>query len=165
MQTMEDEMKVQDIMTRNVKSCHPESSLAQVAALMWDYDFGVLPVVDDKERVMGLITDRDIAIAAATKGRLATEIAVGEVMSGNVYACAVDEDIKSALKTMRREKVRRLPVIDNDGKLAGILSINDVVLRAEEVRVGQAPEISYEDVASTFKALCEHSRVRQAGVS
>jgi CBS domain-containing protein len=162
---MEDEMKVQDVMTRNVKSCHPESSLAQAAVLMWDYDFGVLPVVDDQDRVMGLITDRDIAIAAATKGRLTTETAVGEVMSGNVYACALDEDVKSALKTMRREKVRRLPVIGNDGKLAGILSINDVVLRAEEVRVGQAPEISYEDIASTFKALCEHSRVRQAGLS
>jgi CBS domain-containing protein len=162
---MEDEMKAKDLMTRDVKSSQPETSLAQAAVLMWDYDFGVLPVVDDKDRVMGLITDRDIAIASATKGRLATEIAVGEVMSGNVYACAEDEDIKSALKTMRREKVRRLPVIDNDGKLAGILSINDVVLRAEETRVGQAPEISYEDVASTFKALCEHSRVRQAGVS
>ncbi len=155
-------MKAEDIMTRNVKSCRPENNLSQVVAMMWDYDFGAMPVVDDMNRVMGMITDRDIAIAASTKGRLATEIAVGEVMSGNVYACALNEDISSALKTMRREKVRRLPVIGNDGKLAGMLSLNDVVLRSGEARGRQVPEIAYEDVMSTFKAVCEHHRMAQA---
>jgi CBS domain-containing protein len=154
-------MKVEHVMTRNVKSCHPESNLSYVAAKMWDYDFGAMPVVDDEDRVMGMITDRDIAIAASTKGRLATEINVGEVMSGNVYACALDEEISSALKTMRREKVRRLPVIGKDGRLAGILSINDVVLHAGEAR----GEIHYDDVMSTFKAVCEHSKTSQAVVA
>jgi CBS domain-containing protein len=161
---MESEMKVQDVMTRNVKSCSPRSSLDQAAALMWDCDCGVVPVVDGEDRVIGMITDRDIAIAAATNDRRTTEIDVGEVMSGNVYACAEEEDIKSALHTMRREKVRRLPVIRNEKKLVGILSINDVVLGAEEAGVGRAPEISYEDVVSTFKAICEHSRGQQARV-
>jgi CBS domain-containing protein len=158
-------MKAEEIMTRDVQCCRPEASLAQAAARMWDYDCGAMPVVDDSNRVMGMITDRDIAIAAATKGRRATEITVGEVMSGNVYACARDEDVKSALKTMRRERVRRLPVIDADGKLAGILSINDVVLRAEEGKGRQAPEISYEDVVGAFKAVCEHSRTFRAGMA
>lgn len=157
-------MKAEDIMTRNVCTCRPESSLAQAAALMWDHDCGSMPVVDDMNRVMGMITDRDIAIAAATKGRRATDINVGEVMSGNVYACARDEDVKSALKTMRRERVRRLPVIGRDGKLAGILSLNDVVLRAEDGKGRQAPEIPYDEVMSTFKAVCEHSRAFQAGM-
>jgi len=157
-------MKAEDIMTRNVMTCRPEASLAQAAALMWDYDCGAMPVVDDSNRVMGIITDRDIAIAAATKGRRATDISVGEVMSGNVYACARDEDVKSALKTMRRERVRRLPVIGHDGKLAGILSLNDVVLRAEDGKGRQAPEIPYDEVMSTFKAVCEHSRAFQAGM-
>jgi CBS domain-containing protein len=159
---MGNEMKVEDIMTRNVKSCRPETNLSQVAALMWDYDFGAMPVVDDMNRVLGMITDRDIAIAAATKGRLATEINAGEVMAGNVYACALGEDISAALKTMRREKVRRLPVVGKDGKLAGILSINDIVLRVGEPKGRQAPEIPYEDVMSTFKAVCEHIKVSQA---
>ena len=158
-------MKAEDIMTKDVQSCRPEASLAQAAALMWDFDCGAMPVVDDSKRVMGMITDRDIAIATATKDRLATEITVGEVMSGNVYACARDEDVKSALKTMRRERVRRLPVIGADGKLAGILSINDVVLRAEVGKGRQAPEISYEDVVGTFKEVCEHSRAFQAGMA
>jgi CBS domain-containing protein len=157
-------MRVQDVMTRNVKSCQPEATVDQAAMMMWDYDCGVLPVVDSDGRVMGMITDRDIAIAASTRGRLTTQIKVGEVMSGNVYACAEDEDIKSALHTMRRERVRRLPVINREGKLAGILSINDIVLRAEESRVGRVPDISQEDVVITFKALCEHSRAAQAGV-
>jgi CBS domain-containing protein len=154
-------MRVQDVMTRNVKSCQPEVTMDQAAMMMWDYDCGVLPVVDYEGRVMGMITDRDIAIAAATRGRLTTQIRVGEVMSGNVYACAEDEDIRSALNTMRREKVRRLPVINYEGKLAGILSLNDVVLRAEESRPGRAPEIPQEEVMNTFRAICEHSRVQQ----
>ncbi len=157
-------MRVQDVMTRNVKACQPEATVDQAAMMMWDYDCGVLPVVDYDGRVMGMITDRDIAIAASTRGRLTTQIKVGEVMSGNVHARAEDEDIKSALNTMRRERVRRLPVINREGKLAGILSINDVVLRAEESRVGRVPDISQEDVVSTFKALCEHSRAHQAGM-
>jgi CBS domain-containing protein len=152
-------------MTRTVCTCRPETSLAQVAALMWDHDCGAMPVVDDMNRVMGMITDRDIAIAAATKGRRATDINVGEVMSGNVYACARDEDVKSALKTMRRERVRRLPVIGHDGKLTGILSLNDIVLRAEDSKGRQAPEIPYDEVMSTFKAVCEHSRAFQVGMS
>jgi CBS-domain-containing membrane protein len=158
-------MKAEDIMTRDVQTCRPESSLAQAAAIMWDHDCGTMPVVDDLNRVMGMITDRDIAIAASTKGRRATDITVGEVMSGNVYACARNEDIKSALKTMRRERVRRLPVIGHDGKLAGILSLNDIVLRAEDGKGRQAPEISYDEVISTFKAVCEHSKAFQAGLA
>jgi CBS domain-containing protein len=82
---------------------------------MWDYDCGVLPVIDDAERVMGLITDRDIASAAATNNRPASAITVGEVISGNVYACAEDDDIKAALRTMQQKGVRRLPVVGQDG--------------------------------------------------
>lgn len=155
-------MKAEDVMTKNVKICHPGTNLSEVAAQMWDYDFGVMPVVDDADRVTGIITDRDIAIAAATKGRLATDINVSEVMSGNVYACASDDDISAALRTMRRQKVRRLPVVGKNGKLAGILSLNDIVLRAGEGRGKQAPGIPFEDVMDTFKAVCEHSKTSKA---
>ncbi|MCI0337757.1 MAG: CBS domain-containing protein [Acidobacteria bacterium] len=149
-------MKVQDVMTSNVNSCRPETNLAVVAAMMWDEDCGVMPVVNDVGKVVGMITDRDIAIAVATKGRLASEIPVSEVITDRVHSCTVGEDIKSALKTMRHEKVRRLPVVNDDGLLQGILCTNDLVLRAEEARGKHVPDLPYEDVMSTIKAICEH---------
>jgi CBS domain-containing protein len=124
--------------------------------IMWDGDCGVIPVVNDEGKVVGMITDRDIAIASATRGRLASDIPVSEVITGQVYSCTLDEDIKSALKTMRHEKVGRLPVVNDEGLLQGILCMNDAVLRAEEARGKHVPDLSYEDVMSTMKAICEH---------
>ena len=155
-------MKVQEVMTSNVKACHYDTNLAEVAKLMWDHDCGILPVLNDAGQVIGLITDRDIAMAAATKGRPASEIRVNEVISGKVYSCTLEEDIKAALKTMRHEKVRRLPVVNHDGLLQGILSMNDVALRAEEARGKYVPELPYEDVVSTYKAICEHRPHQEA---
>ena len=113
-------------------------------------------MVNDENKVIGMITDRDIAIAAATKGRLASEIPVGEVISRKVFSATLDEDIYTALKTMRHEKIRRLPVVNRDGMLQGILSLNDIALRAEEEKGRHHPEITYEDAMSTVKAVCEH---------
>jgi CBS domain-containing protein len=152
----ENKMKVQDVMSSNVSSCRSENNLAAVATMMWDGDCGVVPVVDDAGKVIGMITDRDIAIAAATKGRPASEVTVGEVIANRVHTCALNEDLQSALKTFRQEKVRRLPVVNDEGILQGILSLNDVILRAEEAKGNYVPEISYEDAMSTLKAICEH---------
>lgn len=149
-------MKVQDVMTSNVKSCRRDASLAEVAAMMWENDCGTLPVLNDAGQVIGMITDRDVAIAVATKDRLAAEIKVNEVISGSLYSCASGEDIRSALKTMQHEKVRRLPVINEDGLLQGILSMNDIVLRAEEAKGKYEPELSYGDTMKTLRAICEH---------
>lgn len=157
-------MKVQDVMTSNVKSCRPEVNLATAAAFMWEHDCGVLPVTDGEGKVIGLITDRDIAIAAATLGP-ASQIAVSDVISGKVYACTLDEDIKAALKTMRHEKVHRLPVVNESGMLQGILSMNDVVLRAEEAKGKHIPDLTYEDVVSTYKAICQHRAAHKAAVA
>jgi CBS domain-containing protein len=154
-------MKVGDLMTGNVQSCRPDSNLSAAAAIMWDTDCGVLPVVDESGRVIGLITDRDIAMAAATRGRHPSEIAVYEVISGHVYAVSPDEDIQLALKTMRHSKVRRLPVTDDDGILQGILSLYDILIHTEEAGGKPMSGFTIEDVLSTCKAICEH-RPRQA---
>jgi CBS domain-containing protein len=158
-------MKVQDVMTSNVKSCRPETNLAEAATVMWDADCGTLPVVDEVGKVTGMITDRDIAIAVATKGRLAADITVGEVTSGKVYTCALQEDIKSALKIMGQERVRRLPVVNREGILQGILSLNDATLHAQEGKRGQMPDLSYEDVVNTCKTICEHRPVVKAATT
>jgi CBS domain-containing protein len=155
-------MKVQDVMTSNVKSCCPEANLAAAAGIMWDNNCGTLPVVDGAGRVMGMITDRDIAIAVATKGRLASEIIVAEVVSGRVASCTVDEDIRAALKKMGREKVRRIPVINREGIIQGILSLDDAAVHAEEGKRGQIPDLTYEDVVKTYKAICERPLVAKA---
>lgn len=149
-------MRVADVMTKDVKVCGPETNLAEAAMMMWDGDCGVLPVVDEDGRVLAMITDRDIAIAAATQGRPAYQIAVREAMSGNVTSAGLDDDVAAALKTMRHDKIRRLPVVDADGRLMGIMTINDIVCRAEEPHGKHLPEISYEDAMSTIKAICEH---------
>lgn len=155
-------MKVQDVMTRNVKSCRPETNLAAAASMMWDYDCGVLPVVDEAGQVCGMITDRDIAIAAATRGRPVQNIAVGEVCSGAVFTSSLDEDLTSALKTMQQQKVRRLPVLDGEGKLQGILSLGDITLRTGDAKGKQVSDITYEDVVNTYKAIRAPRPLQQA---
>jgi CBS domain-containing protein len=150
-------MKVKEIMTDNAKACTPTSNLAEVAGLMWNNDCGILPVVAHGGRVVGLITDRDVCMAAATKHRHLENIAVEDVSSGKVISCQPDDDVRTALKTMQENKIRRLPVVANDGTLQGIVSMNDIVLRAQEARDKKTPEVSYADVVTTYKAICAHA--------
>jgi CBS domain-containing protein len=148
-------MKAKEVMTSNVQTCMPETSLATAAMMMWEKDCGVLPVVNVSDKVVGMITDRDICMGAATKQRDPSTIAVAEVISGNAYGCEPDDDVRQALKTMKEKRVRRLPVIDADGKLHGILSLNDAVLGAKE-NGAKKQDLSYGDVMQTFKAICAH---------
>lgn len=123
-------MKVRDIMTRDVVSCQKETSIGTAARLMLKGRFGTLPVIDAHGRLAGIITDRDIAMAAATRQRNASHIAVHEAMSQNVRSCFADDDLGAALKQMEEGRVRRLPVLDANGHLTGIVSIDDMVRRA-----------------------------------
>lgn len=149
-------MKVRDIMIHPVQSCGPETNLAAAAMMMWDGDCGVLPVVNFEGKVVGMITDRDICMAAATKNRPASEITVFETITGQVHACRPDDDIHDAMETMAKHQVRRLPVLDDDRNLVGILSLNDIVLHAGEAKGRQAPAISADDVLRTLKAIDTH---------
>jgi CBS domain-containing protein len=148
-------MKVRDIMTTDVSSCQPETNLAAVAKTMWDRDCGILPVVTNEGRVIGMITDRDICMAVATKGQTADRIFVREVSAGTIYSCLPNDDTRVALETMKTRKVRRLPVVDEQGHLKGILSMNDIVLHANAKR-GIAPT----EIVGTLKGICEHPHVQ-----
>lgn len=154
-------MKVKDVMTAGAKTCMPETSLAEAASLMWENDCGALPVLGVEGGVVGMITDRDICFGATTKNLAPSEISVGEVINGKVFACGPDDDIRDALKTMRRGRVRRLPVVAEDGTLEGVVSMNDVALKAEQQSDGRAPELSYGDVVETYKAICAHALTPQ----
>jgi CBS domain-containing protein len=149
-------MKVKEIMTANPKACTLTDNLAEVARLMWEADCGIVPVLADGGKVVGLITDRDICMAAMTKGRNESNIAVEDVISGKLFACKPEDDIHTALNTMSENKVRRLPVVAADGKLRGMLSMNDVVLKAEEAIGKKALQLTYGDVVKTYKSICQH---------
>ena len=157
-------MKVEDVMTKDVRSCAPETDLAAAAMLMWEHDCGTLPVVDDGDKVVGMITDRDICIAAATKHQDIAGVRVGEVTTGEVYSCSPEQDVSEVLKTFQQAQVRRLPVVDDEGRLQGILSMNDIVLHAGEGRGKGATDIPYAEVVNTFKAICApHGKTAAAG--
>jgi CBS domain-containing protein len=152
-------MKVKDVMTKDVKICKLDSDLSTVAREMWMRDCGVIPVVHDGE-VIGVVTDRDICIAAGCKNRPPAEITIGEVMTRKVHSCRPDADVRDALKIMREKQVRRLPVIDAKGKLCGILSLNDVAIKARAI--ANPAEISSEDIEQTLEAICRHRWATQA---
>src|SRR5690349_4045704 len=147
-------MKIRDLMTREPKCCSPDTNLAAAAELMWTNDCGVLPLIEDG-KLAGVITDRDICIALGTRNRAAADTTVGDVATRKVETCAAGDDVHTAMATMRRARVRRLPVVDEGGKIEGILAVNDLVLAVER----KHGPIDYEDVLNTVKAVSEH-RIR-----
>src|ERR1700752_2419423 len=102
-------MKVKDIMTSDVKYCSLDTNLAAAAKIMWEDDCGAVPVTDDRGKVVGVITDRDICIASATRSRTEGEIPVQDVVSQTLHACAPGDDVRTAMDIMKKQQVRRLP--------------------------------------------------------
>lgn len=152
-------MKVDEVMTRDVKTCHQGINLAEAGAILLQNDCGTLPVVDDNGKITGMLSDRDICIAVVTQHQRAADILVREVISGHpVYSCTPELDVKKALVIMQECQVRRLPVTDATGELQGILSINDLILVANGKSKSRKPGVSMDDVMTTLKAICAHRR-------
>jgi len=146
-------MRVKEVMMRTAASCTRETNLGAAVEILWDRNCGILPIVDPENKVVGVVTDRDICIALGTRNRLPGEITVGEVATGKLFACAPDDDIRAALTTMAKAKVRRLPVVAPDGKLEGLLSMDDVVIHSEAGTRGGTGQISHDDVVGTLKEV------------
>lgn len=124
-------MKVKELMSHHSQTCSMGSNLEQVSLSMWNGDFGVMPVIDDQQHVIGVITDRDIAMATALQHRTSSQICVGDVVhQTSVVTCTPEDDVELALEHMETAKVRRLPVTDTDGHLAGMLSLADIAAYA-----------------------------------
>jgi CBS domain-containing protein len=123
-------MRVQDIMTRGVETCTPATSLRQVVWLMRQGRCGIIPVIDASCRVTGVLTDRDVSMALLRSTRTAEHMAADEIMTAPVHCCRPDDGVVAALEIMKRFKVRRLPVIGRDGLLKGIVSVDDIIVRA-----------------------------------
>ena len=143
-------MKVREIMTKDVVSCPKGTDVATAGRLMQQGHFGLIPVVDANGSVAGVLTDRDIALAAATRHRDAWHIGVHEAMSPKVRSCFLDDDVSTALEQMENAHVRRLPVLDESTHLAGILSIDDIAAYAVDEKDG----VSSSRFAEAFRRIC-----------
>jgi CBS domain-containing protein len=151
-------MRVQDVMCHDVEACRLDTDLAAAGMIMWRRDCGIVPVLAESgERVVGVITDRDICMAASTRHLRCGEIAVGDVISRRVFAVRPRDDVQQALALMRAEKVRRLPVLNQAGDLVGMVSLNDVVRHVQPGR--RAGALTAEDIVETLQAIGKHRTV------
>ncbi len=140
-------MRVEDIMVREVRCCKASDSLNRAAQLMWENDCGCISVVDDRSKVIAMLTDRDICMAAYTQGAALDGMPVSSAMSREVFFCQPGDGLLAAQRVMRKHRVRRLPVIDAE-KLAGIISLNDTARALARTAAGRG------QVARTLAAIC-----------
>jgi CBS domain-containing protein len=144
-------LTVREAMTRNVRSCRPDDTLASAAVAMCEADCRFLPVVDRLGHPIGVVTDGDICLLGATDHRRLRDIFVREGMSSLPAMCRANDDLHDAVKTMRERRIRHLPVVDAEGVIEGVLSLTDVVLRSEEE---SSPRLRQE-VAATLRAITQ----------
>ena len=144
-------MKVQQVMTPAPSACGAEANLCQAVELMWKGDFGALPVTDEGGKVIGILTDRDIAMALGTRNRPACDVRVGDVMLKPVVTCRPDDDVETALHSMEERQIRRLPVVDAQERLCGLFSLNDAVLET-------GSGVDADAVVSTLHSISEHRK-------
>ena len=153
-------MRVQELMTTQVKSCAPDDSLERAAQLMWENDCGALPVSmgDGANRIVGMITDRDIAMGALFQHRTLSELKVRDAMAKSVETCHASDPVAQAEKIMREARIRRLPVLDGAGSLVGILCLADLAREATQERLRARKEITETEIGSTLAAIVKPSK-------
>jgi CBS domain-containing protein len=142
---------VRSLMTTYTRACSPDDSLTHVAHLMWEFNCGAVPVVQ-QERVVGVITDRDICMATYIQGKAPQELRVEIAMSKNVFSCAPDDSLADALSAMADHRVRRLPVLSPDGALLGIIALADIARFARALR-NPAVETALADALAAISAV------------
>jgi len=147
-------MKCAHVMTTEIYCCLPTDSLEEVASVMQSEDIGPVPIVDDLEsrNLIGIVTDRDIALRAVARGLDARTTSAEEVMTRELVTCGAEDDIQSALDLMARHQVRRLPIVDGGSRLVGMISQADVATRLNESKkiAEVVEEISRPRTASSW---------------
>jgi CBS domain-containing protein len=143
-------LKIQEIMTAEVATCRPAEPVLDAIKTMDERDCGSLPVVDKDQKVVGMITDRDaalaLALALAKRDVKPSQLRVQEAMSRGAKTCTPDQEVAASLQAMKAAKVRRVPIVDAGGRLIGIVSINDIVLTTE----------LRDQIVDTMRAICQH---------
>jgi len=123
-------MKVKEAMTRGVQCARPDDTLEAAAARMKSLDVGVLPVCGNEDRLVGMITDRDVTIRATAEGEHPRAVQVGDVMTPEVVYCFEDDDVADAARRMEEKQIRRLVVLNRDKRLVGIVSLGDLAVES-----------------------------------
>lgn len=150
-------LTARQLMTEDPRRCTPATPLNEAARLLWEGDCGVVPVVEN-QKVVAMLTDRDICMAAYTKDAPLSQLNVRGAMSGRLVACRPNDDLQRVQQVMREHQVRRVPIVDDQQRLLGIVSLNDVALAAAD------PESSLElaEVGRTLASVCERRRTKAA---
>jgi CBS domain-containing protein len=143
-------MQIREIMTRHVDVIPPHASIREAAAKMKELDVGAIPVCDG-QKLSGLVTDRDITVRAVAEGRDPSEVRVSEVMSSEIAYCFEDETIEQAAKLMESKQIRRLPILDRNKELAGIISLGDISVRTEGSRQKDLAAETLQEISEPAK--------------
>ena len=149
-------MRVEQIMTRTVRTCHPGDSLSTAARIMWEGDCGCVPIVEhgaDGARVIGIITDRDICMAGYTQGRPLSAIEVESAMARHVHSCRATDSINEALSMLRKHQLHRLPVVDNGDHLIGMLSLADAAREAAREHGRKGRDVTDTQIGEVLEAI------------
>jgi CBS-domain-containing membrane protein len=149
-------MNVADVMSRDVRVCRAQDSLNEAARMMWEGDCGCVPVVDEQKRVIGVVTDRDVCMCAYIQGGSLASLSVGAAMSHGVHVCRPTDSLAGAASTMQDHQIRRLPVVDDENRIIGVLSVADVARETERQKGnGRRRDLSPESFTQVLATICE----------
>ena len=140
-------MKVKDYMCNEIITCTPGSTVYEAARLMQTNRIGCIPICDSNNCMIGIVTDRDLVLRCIANDKDAKETTLSEIMTTNVCTCKENDDMQDAQTKMGREQIRRLPVVDDNGKVVGMLTLGD--LAQNDIEIGQ------EEIVDTINSICE----------
>ena len=147
-------MQARDLMTSPAITCHVNDSLSVAAHKMWDADIGALAVVNDEGKLTGMITDRDICMAAFTQGRTLEDLLVNSAMSKRAFSAPGGATLDAVEQLMAKHQIRRIPIVDDAGMPIGVISMNDLALASQQPRAKATQEPA--TIAYTLAAICKH---------
>jgi len=156
---------IKQLMSQPVVTCQVSDHLGQAARLMWEWDCGAVPILDENGRAIAMLTDRDICMAAYMQGKPLSEINVRTAMSKGLWACSPEASLGQVEQLMREHQLRRIPVLNAEGQPVGMVSLNDLALAATKQHPGVRDArnaVSLASTAETLAALSAH-RLESAG--
>lgn len=154
-------MRIDQLMRKPAITCHSNESLHTVAQRMWEQDCGVLPVVDEAGAMVGIVTDRDVCMAAYTQSKTLGDIPVTTAMAKAVFSCAPDASLEAAERVMSEKQLHRIPVVDAKNKPLGVISMNDIARYVASAKTPAAQEIALKAYAAIAQPRAQPQPVRR----